>query len=280
MRPTLAVLFLLTSGCEFSVEPLPIGGLDDGAATDSSTCSCADLGPDQAQLPPDFAGADLRGVDLSTPPDLSTPADLSTPPDFTTPVDFSTPPDLTGVPPGQLMGMFQNQGNADVNLTGEGSSDWAHWGTNGMAAAFDHKLTGSTQISNFSLVNNSSAPQTNTYMVTSSWTDGTPTMMGNKENHGVYIYNVGQGFILTAPADTNQRTLKIYCGGQQSMGTVVAHLSDGSAADYTATGGDNMKLYQKVITLQYKSGTAGQTLTVTWSVQNGSFVHLLSATLH
>ncbi len=41
---------------------------------------------------------------------------------------------------------------ASLNLTAEGTSDWAHWGLGESATAFNHKTTGGTQISNFTRI--------------------------------------------------------------------------------------------------------------------------------
>ena len=49
------------------------------------------------------------------------------------------------------------------------------------------------------------------------------------------LEGVGNGFTFTAPADATLRTLIVHVGGWHSGGTLIAHLSDGSAADYTDT---------------------------------------------
>jgi len=56
--------------------------------------------PDLAKRPIDFAGVDLTGVDLATPPDLSKPTDFSFPTDISFPTDLGGP-DLSP-PPGDL----------------------------------------------------------------------------------------------------------------------------------------------------------------------------------
>src|SRR6185503_10639897 len=98
-----------------------------------------------------------------------------------------------------------------------------------------------------------------------SWTGGTPVASGSNNTQGVYVRAVGNGFSFTAPADTASRTLMVHVGGYASGGRLTAHLSDGSAADYsdtsaTTSGVDN---YDRNYTLTYRAGAAGQTLTVT-----------------
>lgn len=125
--------------------------------------------------------------------------------------------------------------------------------------------------------------------MSSNWTDGTPTATPSQSPSptGIYIFGAGQGFRITAPAGPTTRTLRIYCGGQMSTAALHAHLSDASAPDYNASTsysmslGDNdgMQQFQRVVTLVYRSSLQGQTLTVDWTVQSGSYVHILSATL-
>jgi hypothetical protein len=95
---------------------------------------------------------------------------------------------------------------------------------------------------------------------------------------------VGQnnGFRLTAPADSTVRTLKVYVGAYRTRGQFVAHLSDGSAADYVDTslvnssGATTLGVY----TLTYAAGAAGQTLTVTYTnTTTAGNVTLQAATL-
>ena len=49
---------------------------------------------------------------------------------------------------------------------------------------------------------------------------------------GIYILGVGNGFKITAPADTTQRTLTVYVSAYNARGQMVAHLSDASSPDY------------------------------------------------
>jgi hypothetical protein len=269
MRP-IALIAALAGGCAFNIDGLPItapGGEDQGM-------------PDLA-----VGGADLASSDLAANGDLAGPNDLSM-------ADLTAPPgsDLSGAPdlllPGQLTGTLTIQAAGDINLTVEGTADWSHWGL-AMATDWDRKLTGASQISNVGNIAGGAITQKGGYPVSASWNDGTPTMSATASGTGIYIFGVGQGFRITAPAGPTVRTLRIYCGGQQATAKVLAHLSDGSAADYTATTtyntalGDSstMQQFNRVITLVYNSSLQGQTLTVDWTVQTGSYVHFMSATL-
>ena len=85
-----------------------------------------------------------------------------------------------------------------------------------------------------------------------SWTDGTPTASNAADINGLYIGGIGQGFSITAPADTTSRTLVVHVGGYQSGGTLTADLSDGSAANFTNTTATAGGQYDRNYTLTYR----------------------------
>ena len=163
--------------------------------------------------------------------------------------------------------------SATVNLTTEGSSDWAHW------SGYDHKSSGGSKISNYTVVGTGSVLSYNDDPRTCTWSDGTPTASGSNKN-GIYITGVGKGFQITAPADLTQRTLKVYVGGWISGGTLTASLSDGSAPDYVNSSFSGTAQYNAVYTLSYKAASAGKLLTVKWVQASGTGnVTLQAATL-
>jgi len=158
-----------------------------------------------------------------------------------------------------------------VNLTTLGTGDWAHWGQSS-AAAFDHKSSGGSQISNVSVTG--TAGQFTDSIIGTTWTDGTPTASATASKNGSYTAGTGNGFSFTAPADTTSRTLMVYVGGYKSGGKLVAHLSDGSASDYTDTSmsgagtGTDGSHYYASYAVTYKAASAGQTVKVTWSMNS------------
>jgi hypothetical protein len=108
-----------------------------------------------------------------------------------------------------------------------------------------------------------------------SWRDGASADPAGQD-HG-YIWqnapNGNQGWSFSAPADVAPRMLSIYAGGFQAQITLTAHLSDGSAPDYTVTktyGGAGMDLF----TIAYHAAGAGQKLTVTFIKSGTDGVHL------
>jgi hypothetical protein len=169
---------------------------------------------------------------------------------------------------------------SSVNLTALSAVDWAHWGFNG-SPGYDHKSGGGT-ISSISAVTGATLTQTNdpgTPLF--NWSDGIPDISVTNTQNEIYTTILGGGLQFTAPADTSQRTLKVYVGLNGATGKLTAHLSDGSSSDFvstavTATAGS----YHEVIyTLNYAAASPGQTLTVTWTLQTGTVVFLHAAAL-
>ena len=102
-----------------------------------------------------------------------------------------------------------------------------------------------------------------------TWTDGTPTASATN-NNGIYVNYLQNGYSFTAPADTGTRTLSVYVGGWLSGGTLTAHLSDFSAADFVDSTTPANGQYDRNYTLTYKAASAGQTLTVSWIATSGA----------
>jgi hypothetical protein len=172
---------------------------------------------------------------------------------------------------------------ANVNLTTEGAVDWSHWGLS-TATSFNHKNNVTQQISNYSAIGSGTiqryANNPNTY----SWSDGTPTATATNTATGVYVIGLNNGFQLTVPADTTQRTLKLYVGLWAAGGKLEATLSDNSAASYIDTSLVNSTATSnRVYSLTYQAASSGQTLTVKWTVNQifnqWSNVTLQAATL-
>lgn len=236
-----AALCFLVAGCHFGVDGL---GADGPAVPDLSS-------------PDDLAGADLTGVDLSSPDDL-TGADLAGL-DLTT-VDLSTPPDLTGGP--VLAGQMQVP-PSNTDLTAQGSLDWIEWGFNGVSAV---RKSGGTILSDYTVVAGTAMQATTGYPTTFTWSDGTPTASGST-TASVYVNGAGDGFSFTAAAvPTELRTLRVYLGAYKSGTKLVAHLGDGSVADYSSTAltASGNTPAEAVYLIQYRS-SAATTLTITFT---------------
>jgi hypothetical protein len=119
-----------------------------------------------------------------------------------------------------------------LDLTAQGTADWAHWGLDS-SASFDHKSGVIQRISNFSPLGNNPVLQRTDYPTLFSWNDGTPTGNSSFTSTSVAIAGFTNGFLLTVPAMTYTQTLVLYLGSYASMGTVQAFLSDFSAPAFT-----------------------------------------------
>ena len=151
------------------------------------------------------------------------------------------------------------------NLTTLGTGDWAHWGITA-ATSFDHKAGVTSQISNYTMVGATAASRYADNGFGYTWTDGTPTASATNTTTGVYVAGVGNGFRVTAPADTTQRTLTVYVDAYHAQGKLVAHLSDTSSPDYTDSTLNSVgSTLQGAYTFTYKAASSGQTLSVTFT---------------
>ena len=105
-----------------------------------------------------------------------------------------------------------------------------------------------------------------------SWTDGNPTATGSNNPDGLYIGGIGQGLSFTAPADTTVRTVVVHVGGYESGGTLTAHLSDGSAPDFSDITAAAAGQFDRNYALTYQAASAQQTLTVSWVMNSGTAI--------
>ena len=175
---------------------------------------------------------------------------------------------LTTAAVGSLAGSATTS-QAEVNLTAEGPIDWIHWGD----AALHRKAGVTAQLSTYTTIGTAPTTQS-TDLRSVSWTDGTPPDIASSDTNDVFVYGLGNGFSFTAPADTTTRKLTVHVSGWNGAGTLTAHLSDGSAADYTNTAAGSAGQYDGNYTLTYTAGSPGQTLTVTWTLTSGTTGHV------
>jgi RHS repeat-associated protein len=211
----------------------------------------------------------LMEIEVAAPTPTNTPT--ATPTQTFTPTPTatatSTPTSSGG---GSLAGTIGTPGST-VNLTTEGAADWTHWGR-GSASGFDRKNGVTAQISNYTQIGSIAAAYYNDNLVGFSWTDGTPAASATNNTEAIYIRGLNNGFQITAPADTTLRTLRFYVGVWNARGRLQVSLSDNSAAIYidsslnNTTGNDGGTV--GVYTLTYRAASAGQTLTVQWTVMD------------
>ena len=147
---------------------------------------------------------------------------------------------------------------SSVDLTAEGTSDWAHWGSF-TASSFDYKATGNSQISNFTLIGTNPVVRYDENFTAFTWSDGTPLVATNGSTTGVYVTGVTNGFEISAPADTTMRTLKVYVSVYGAQAKFEAFLSDFSAQAYTDTSVSNVFGNRYVVyTIDYAAASPGK----------------------
>ena len=168
---------------------------------------------------------------------------------------------------GEVTGSVATAGPS-YNLTTLGASDWAHWGRgdtlNNAYGRFDHKSTGGSQISNVTPVGTGETHGSwHDSSRKASWTDGTPTASVTDDTG--YIWGNGAlntGLQFTVPADTTERTVYVWCGGNGVTGTLTAHLSDASAVDYVDAQSGGSGMFMSLYTITCRADSTGQTLTI------------------
>jgi hypothetical protein len=201
---------------------------------------------------------------LMSPSDLSpTAADLA----GATPADLaSTPADLARP---LLQVTSTVSGGALVDLTQTGTLDWAHWGFQEIGD-FDHKATGNSQISTFTLLPGSTNTKQDSVAGTPfSWNDGMTSNGGHQtaSNNVGGIYTQSGGFKITAIADRTLHRLIVFCFVYHARAQMQIALSDSSAPAY-ADGlweRSDGQIQQVAYTIDYAAATAGQTISVSWS---------------
>ena len=119
-----------------------------------------------------------------------------------------------------------------IDLTAEGSLDWAAWGLS-QFTDFDDKAGVTSQISNYIALGTAgySGEYNNNYEGF-TWTDGTPTLDATNSTTGLYIGGLGAGYEVDVPATATPRMLKMHVGAYFATAHFEASLSDGSAPYY------------------------------------------------
>jgi hypothetical protein len=177
---------------------------------------------------------------------------------------------------------------ANVNLTAEGTLDWADWGEfTGLPPNYlEQKAGGSNQISDATAIGVGSGPNSfGGTVITTFWSDGTPDAAEVNTN-GIYYVGLDNGYQITVPADTTKKILTVYAGGYGTIVNFTAAISDASAPPYVDESlvdpGGNSPGSADAYTMQFAAGSANQTLTVNVTCAadyGGGNVTLMAATL-
>ena len=150
---------------------------------------------------------------------------------------------------------------ARVDLTGEGSRDWVHWGLDGTFSLERDKGGG------FAILEG--APTAPRFQHALSpqrfrWTGGDPVASSDGTPTGIRTCGEGNGFTLSAPAGTRERTLKIYVGVLAGRGKLTAKLSTGKARDTAVLEQRTGTFRAAVLTVAYRAPESGR-LNLTWT---------------
>jgi|GEM_PF-2542818 len=180
---------------------------------------------------------------------------------------------------GQLSATAPTTAPFNNSLTAEGNLDWMHFGLS-TALSINRKSGVPARLTYAKL--NADAfrfGDSPTLRPTHSWTDGSPTAATAGFSGGIYFPTLNSGYAITAPADTQTRTVKLHLGGWNSNGQVAISLSDNSAAPVTLNL-SGASVYHNMVAITYNAASANQTLTVTHTMTNtGGNIALQSATL-
>ncbi|WP_052359455.1 hypothetical protein [Actinoplanes friuliensis] len=146
-----------------------------------------------------------------------------------TPTRTSKPPTKpTKAPPDQGSVKVVRAGVPNrVDLSGEGSRDWVHWGEQS-TFSLERRSDGDFAI----LEGAPTAPRFRHGFSPErfSWNGGSPVGSSDGTPTGIRTCGKGNGFTISAPATTSNRTLKLYVGALAGRGKLTAKLSTGSAS--------------------------------------------------
>jgi hypothetical protein len=216
-------------------------------------------------------------IPLGSPSPSPTTPSLSAPPSSPSATSKKTtrPPDngaiaiaTGGVPP-------------TVDLTAEGTRDWVHWGEEG-TFSLERDSNGGFAI----LEGTPSAPRFRHALSPSlfRWTGGDPVDHSDGTTTGIRTCGAGNGFTISAPASTSNRTLRLYIGVLAGKGTLSARLSAGTATASATLEQRDGTFRPAVFTLTYRAPKAAKinlSWTTTQAFGNGcGGVALEAATLH
>jgi len=219
-------------------------------------------------LPDPPPTAALGGVDLpsaspgviplgSPTPSPTTTAPPPPPPNSAPPTSRKTtrPPDngaitiATGGVPGT------------VDLTAEGTRDWVHWAEESTFSLERDKNGG------FAILEGTpSAPRFRHALSPSlfKWTGGDPVDHSDGTTTGIRTCGAGNGFTISAPAATSNRTLRLYVGVLAAKGKLSASLTAGSATASATLEQRGGTFDAAVFTLTYRAPKAAK-INLSWT---------------
>lgn len=162
-----------------------------------------------------------------------------------------------------------------VNLSAEGTLDWAHFGSwkgNGITSRKKH----AGLIGEIKQVGNGYIDVNPGCHVSLAWNDGEGVAEQTDTHAGLWGNCVGNGFIFSVPADREERILRVYVSGSNGAhGKLSASLSDGSAPDISCDAWRGNRAQQwaavpdefsAVYIIRYRAAAEKQSMTVKWEM--------------
>jgi hypothetical protein len=209
--------------------------------------------------PPVFgeAPSDPAGQGIIPLPEPSSDSPSPSAPTSKPPARKTTPP-FTG-----SIAIKQAGVASTVDLSGEGSRDWVHWGEESTFSLERDKggnfaiLEGAPTAPRFQ---HSLSPQR------FSWRGGSPVDRSDGTPTGIRTCGKGNGFTLTAPATTSPRTLRLYVGVLAARGRLDAKLSTGGGTSSAHLEERRSTLDTRVFILTYRAPRDGS-LKLNWTTE-------------
>jgi hypothetical protein len=147
-----------------------------------------------------------------------------------------------------------------VNLSGEGTRDWVHWGEQS-TFSLERRSEGDFQI----LEGPPTAPRFRHGLSGErfSWNGGAPVASSDGTPTGIRTCGKGNGFTISAPAGTATRTLRLYVGAFAGRGRLTAKLTAGSASGTSTFEERGNNLDTAVFVITYRAPKNGK-INLSW----------------
>ncbi|MEU7901283.1 hypothetical protein [Actinoplanes sp. NPDC049118] len=148
-----------------------------------------------------------------------------------------------------------------VDLSAEGTRDWVHWGEQS-TFSLERRADGDFAI----LEGPPTAPRFRHGFSRQlfSWEGGSPVDDSDGTPTGIRTCGRGNGFTISAPATTSNRTLRLYVGALAGRGRLTARLSTGSASASGTFESRGNSLDTAVFVITYRAPKNGR-LNLSWT---------------
>lgn len=217
-------------------------------------------------------GASPQGITRTPGPVVGPVVGVTPPP--------NRPPADPDPPTTALLTLTKTEGSSPVDLTAEGTVDWAHWGLH-RPGSVNRKSNGPQAIND--LGNNGPRERVDTGTQRFSWRNGAPDPAVANTPAGVSACGVGTAFKLAVPAGPQTRTLRLHGTVWRATGRFEVSLSGTGLARSAEVSREGALSLPVVYTVRFRAPAGGQ-LSIRWGVtaifqQSCGSVDLRAATL-